>query len=86
MRLSSPTADALSPAARAASPRTPAKPAPAPTASSATRPADGFTQAKGPVDRNLPLEPQNQGNTNSCGTTSLAMMSLCLSSTTLCTL
>jgi predicted double-glycine peptidase len=79
MRLSNPTANALSPAAQSASPRaataTAKQPAAqAPTASSALVRADGFTQAKGPVDRNLPLEPQDQGQTNSCGTTSLAMI------------
>src|SRR6185295_745575 len=79
MRLSNPTANALSPAAPSASPRaataTAKQPAAqAPTASSALRRADTFAPAKGPVDRNIPLEPQDQGQTNSCGTTSMAMI------------
>ncbi|HEU4758514.1 MAG TPA: C39 family peptidase [Dehalococcoidia bacterium] len=74
MRLSNNTANAFSPAANAASPRAAAKLAPAPAQAQTLRPADGFTPAKGPVDRNMPLQPQDQGATNSCGTTSLAMI------------
>ncbi|HEY8212112.1 MAG TPA: C39 family peptidase [Myxococcaceae bacterium] len=82
MRLANPTADALSTAARTASPRAATKLAPtqaqartqSQAPATAAKSADGFTPAKGPVSRNLPLEPQNQGQTNSCGTTSLAMI------------